>query len=252
MTETSRNILVVDDDGDFAESIADILEFHGHQPVIANSGEEAVEVFKNNKFDLVFLDVQMPGKNGVESFLEMRKIEPRVHAVIMTGYSVPELLETAFINGALGVLNKPLDVDQLLEYVDNSPQPCVALLVDSDPDFTAKITTILTDEGLNVQTVANPKEAMATLSAPGMVDLLLVDLQNSTEDRLAFCHEIRKLDVKLQIILISPSLKDGKVEFETFEDMAATKVLPNSFEPDELVALIRARHQGNGGVDARG
>ena len=72
----SLQILVVDDDYDFAESLAEVLEDRGHVITIANSGEEAIEVFNNDKFDLIFMDVKLPGMNGVESFLAIRAAHP--------------------------------------------------------------------------------------------------------------------------------------------------------------------------------
>ena len=112
-------IFDVDDDRDLAESLAEVLELSGHEVEIAFSGEEAVEVFREKDFDVSFMDVVMPGMNGVESFLEIRKIKPDAKVFMLTGYSVAQLLEQAIENGALGVLEKPIGIEELLAKIDN-------------------------------------------------------------------------------------------------------------------------------------
>ena len=66
-------VFIVDDDVDFAESLALVLEENNCEVKLASSGEEAINTFKKLEFDITFMDVKMPGKNGVESFLEIRK-----------------------------------------------------------------------------------------------------------------------------------------------------------------------------------
>lgn len=111
----SLRIFVVDDDRDFAESLADVLEGGGHETATAFTGEEAVRRFRDEDFDLTFMDVKLPGMNGVESFLEIRKFKPDVRMIMMTGYSVQQLLMQATNNGAMGVLRKPFSWDELRE-----------------------------------------------------------------------------------------------------------------------------------------
>ncbi len=100
-------VFIVDDDQDVAESMADLVELRGHEADIANSGEEAIDRFRDHDYDIAFMDVRMPGINGVESFLEIRKFKPAARIVIMTGFSVENLLVQALDNGALTVLYKP-------------------------------------------------------------------------------------------------------------------------------------------------
>ena len=110
-------IFVVDDDRDFAEGLADIFELNGHECELAFNGEEAVEKCKEKDFDIAFMDVKLPGKDGVESFFEIRKTRPHAKIVMMTGYSVEKLLDDALNNGAWGILHKPLDMDKVLEMI---------------------------------------------------------------------------------------------------------------------------------------
>jgi len=105
------NIFVVEDDVDFAEGLAESFELEGHEVEIATTGEDAIARFQQKDFDLTFMDVKLPGKNGVESFLEIRALKPEARVMMMTGYSMQRLLDEAMDGGALGVLKKPFSID---------------------------------------------------------------------------------------------------------------------------------------------
>ena len=113
----SLRIIVVDDNRDFAESIAEVLSAKGHDVIVSFSGRHAVSTCARESFDLALLDIKMPGLNGVESLSRIRRIRPDANVVMMTAYSVDELLQRAIDEGALGVLRKPFplqDLDDML------------------------------------------------------------------------------------------------------------------------------------------
>ncbi len=112
------NILVLDDDTENADALAELFASENHNVIVAYSGPQAIAAFANNKVDLGFFDVMMPGKNGVESFLEIREANPAARIYFMTGYSSDALLDKATDKGALGVFGKPTDPAMLLEVVD--------------------------------------------------------------------------------------------------------------------------------------
>ena len=111
----SLHVLIVDDDRDHAESVADILEMRGYTIDIAGSGEAGVTKYGAGGFDVVLMDVKMPGMNGVEALFAIRQLKPDAQVVMMTGFSVEELVEKAVANGAIGTLRKPLAIPQLLQ-----------------------------------------------------------------------------------------------------------------------------------------
>ena len=113
MSGTMR-ILVVDDDADAADALAELFELEDHDVTVAYSGEKAISAYQTNDFDLAFMDIMMPGINGVDSFFEIRKSKPDAKVYFMTGFSTGELVERALKEGALGVLPKPLDPMEVL------------------------------------------------------------------------------------------------------------------------------------------
>jgi two-component system, NtrC family, response regulator HydG len=113
------NVLVLDDDVENADSIAELFASDDHKVIVAYNGQEAIEAFSSNKVDVGFFDVMMPGKNGVESFMEIKASHPDARIYFMTGYAANELLDKARENGALGVFSKPTDPANLLDVLDN-------------------------------------------------------------------------------------------------------------------------------------
>lgn len=112
-------VSVVEDDKDLAESFSLMLESCGHEVKIAYSGEEAIKQFRERDFDIAFMDLKLPGMNGVESFMEIRKSKPCARVVMMSGYSMDPLLDKAVRNGVLAVLKKPVDPKEILAMLEN-------------------------------------------------------------------------------------------------------------------------------------
>ncbi len=111
-------ILVVDDDRDFAEALEEVLLYERHEVEIAFSGEEAIRIVRQRDFDLTFMDVQMFGMSGVESFREIMKMKPEANVVMITVYRELSVKE-AIAEGALGVLYKPFDPEELLSVLES-------------------------------------------------------------------------------------------------------------------------------------
>jgi two-component system response regulator HydG len=111
-------ILIVEDDGDFAESLAMILEDRDCDVRVARTGEEAVSISGQEDFDLTLMDIKLPGMDGVESFDEIRKFRPDARVVMMTGYLVKDDLDRTLQDDASDLLQKPLDIERLLALVD--------------------------------------------------------------------------------------------------------------------------------------
>lgn len=122
-------VLIVDDDADLAESLADILLDHGCDVSIAEHGQEAVERVCAEDFDVIFMDVRMPVMNGVDSFFAIRSIRPQARVVMMTGFK-ESFVERAIQAGAEGPLHKPFSVDDMLALMARADRAKPSLLPD--------------------------------------------------------------------------------------------------------------------------
>lgn len=110
---TASRLLIVDDDRDFAEGLAEALELYDHQIDITFTGEDAVAAVKKNDYDTILMDIGLPGLNGVESLLKIRQINPKVRCFLLTGYSADHIAEQGIEAGAIEILTKPIDPAEL-------------------------------------------------------------------------------------------------------------------------------------------
>lgn len=115
MEEQSRlRILLVDDEEPIRDLLAEYLTLiEKHQTVTAKGGEEALELFKAGQFDCAFLDLKMPGMNGVELLTRLKEIEPTLPVVIMTGYPSLDVAIDTMRQGASDFLIKPINPKQV-------------------------------------------------------------------------------------------------------------------------------------------
>jgi two-component system, NtrC family, response regulator HydG len=113
-------IMVVDDDPGTTSSLQVILENKGHRVCIASTGEQALKMAQEKLYDTIFIDMKLPTMNGLQTYLAIKKINPGVIAVMMTGYrqEMSELIDSATKESAYSVLYKPFDMESLLKIVD--------------------------------------------------------------------------------------------------------------------------------------
>ena len=122
MPDEEKNILIVEDDPDFAESLMIALGVRNCHVDIARTGEEAIKKFRTLTYDIAFMDIKLPGKNGVESLTEIMGFCPAAKVVMMTGFSEASLLERARKAGAIDILRKPFRLKEMFSYIDHLDQ----------------------------------------------------------------------------------------------------------------------------------
>jgi len=128
-------ILIVDDNITLCKSMALVFRGKGYAVTYAHDGPEAIEKVKERPFDMIFMDIKMPGMDGVETYRRLSKVRPEATVVMMTAYAAEDMVQEALKEGACGIMYKPLDLDQvfaLLERTAETRQPVSVLLVDND------------------------------------------------------------------------------------------------------------------------
>lgn len=115
------DILVIDDDDNLRSVIRVSLEMAGHRVREAVDGSQGLELFRQRPADLVFCDIFMPNKEGLETIMELRRLHHDVKIISMSGGSnafTNDFLQDSCLLGAAGVLRKPFDMEELLATVD--------------------------------------------------------------------------------------------------------------------------------------
>lgn len=114
----SAAILIVDDNYELAENLAEIFADEGCDVATATSGEQALELCEGRHFDVVLSDIRMPGISGIELVRRLASRDSATQYLLMTAYTSEALLREARSMGVVrAVLAKPLTVDQLLSLV---------------------------------------------------------------------------------------------------------------------------------------
>ncbi|HXG93385.1 MAG TPA: sigma-54 dependent transcriptional regulator [Blastocatellia bacterium] len=115
-----RKVLVVDDEKNQREIYTLILEDDGYEVTTAQSGEQALRLARENRFDLVLTDYKMTGMDGLTLLGELLKIDPSLIVVMMTAHGSVDSVKEALRGGAFDYLEKPIDRDQLLKTVESA------------------------------------------------------------------------------------------------------------------------------------
>jgi two-component system, NtrC family, nitrogen regulation response regulator NtrX len=113
-------ILVVDDERSIRDVLRQLFEYEGHQVELAASGAEALEALGRATADVVFLDVKMPGMDGLEALDRIRARTPGTQVIMISGHGTIETAVEATRRGAFDFLQKPLDTDRLLVTLRNA------------------------------------------------------------------------------------------------------------------------------------
>ncbi|MCA9450157.1 MAG: response regulator [Candidatus Omnitrophica bacterium] len=231
-------ILVVDDDRDFAETIGDVFEAREHQVALAFTGEEAVERATVFDFDLAFMDVRLPGMNGVESFLEIRNRRPHAKVILMTGFNVKDLTDRAIENGAWAVLTKPLSIPQIINIADQIKPGGNILLIDDDEDFSVVIQGILEQHGYQVTAASGGKTALEELETKD-IDLVLLDIRLKDMNGSMVYSEIRKRKGDIPILIITGFPETEAEKISPMNSSPHTGVMIKPIDPSMLCTKIQ-------------
>jgi DNA-binding NtrC family response regulator len=109
----TNKILVVDDEPDFCEALREFLAEKGFSVMEANSCEEALAAYSQERPDVVLLDVIMPGKDGRETLKELKALDPEVSVIMITALHEEDLALEAMADGAFDYITKPVNPDYL-------------------------------------------------------------------------------------------------------------------------------------------
>lgn len=121
MTTTPKAwILVVDDDVDTCANLSDILGDLGYRVDTAHDGHAALELVRQNPYDVALLDLKMPGMDGLTLYREIKKLRAGTVAIIVTAYASSVTTSDAQSAGVWQVIPKPVDFRSLLGLVDEA------------------------------------------------------------------------------------------------------------------------------------
>ncbi len=113
-------ILFVDDEKIFADNMSKLLIARGYRVIAVNDGESAINALKEGKFDVVVLDLKMPGMDGITTLKEIKKLDLFTETLILTGHGSIDTAMEALRLGAYDYLTKPCEIDDLVAKIEGA------------------------------------------------------------------------------------------------------------------------------------
>jgi CheY-like chemotaxis protein len=176
-----RNYLILDDNLEFAENLAEIVADSGATPVLATSGERAIELASAQQFDALITDMRMPVMNGAEVVHRLRRIDPGLPAIVITAYTADDDLAAARQEGLLAILPKPVPLPRLMELLAGARRDGLVALIEDDHAMADNLTEALRAHGFAAVTAGSvleterlgevhPFVALVDLRVPGGPD----------------------------------------------------------------------------------
>jgi len=238
MAAKCLKILIVDDDADAADSLAELFEMEDHDVTVAYSGDAAIAAYQSVNFDVAFMDIMMPGKNGVESFFEIRKLKPDAQVYMMTGYSVEQLVKQAIDHGALGVLGKPVDPKKVLSMLDDIRPNGIVLIAEDDPDFGPQLEELISTSGFNCKLVKSGDDALNSAGQEA-IDVMILDLNLPVIDGIEVCTRLQDNNQAVPTIIITGHAAEHAQSLAAMRDMTVTGILNKPFDPSILLSRLK-------------
>lgn len=228
------NVMIVDDSKLMRKKISDIVASAGHTVVAqCERGDEALKTYLTYKPDLVTMDINMPGMNGIEALEEIKKANSNAQVLIISSESQEMTILEGIHKGAVGFMVKPFTdmrvlgtLHRLLSTVEKKPQPKKEapalkdlnfdenikglILIIDDSKMILRITSdILKKDGHNIITARNGKDGIE-LACTGTPDLIILDIEMPDMDGYDVLKELKKNEITKNIPVIMHSSRTKK------------------------------------------
>jgi DNA-binding NtrC family response regulator len=208
----AKKILIADDDLQVRELFYNLLTKKGYRVITAAGGADAIEYCARENPDLVLLDINMPGIDGIDVLRKIKAANTSMKVVMLTGMEQTILENQARLSGAAGFLRKSLDIRVILTIIDetvkgeNQPHTVAVgktiMVVDDEPQIRSLLSDFLKKKGYEVETASNGEEAVqkAARSKPAAI---LLDMRMPGMDGIETLQKIRGIDRDVVVIMIT-------------------------------------------------
>ena len=195
-------LLVVDDDLDTCANLSDILSDIGYDVRTAPDANAALRTLNEHPFDIVLLDLKMPGMDGLQLYRELKRRSASTVAILITGYADAETRQRAEQLGVWRILPKPVDVPALLPLISEAAKQPLLLLVDDDPEFCASLFDVLRERSFRVGIAGSAQEAAQQMDRQEF-PIVLVDWRLPDADGLQLLEQIRNQHPQVRTMLLT-------------------------------------------------
>ena len=230
------NILVVDDLHSMRMTLGGILEDKGYNVVTVEDGYQAIEAVKKTHYDAIFMDIKMPGINGVQTYREVKKIDPRTTVIMMTAYSVEDLVKEALEEGAYAVAYKPFEIDKIIALIEELlGEKTLILVVDDQYGDRETLKVILEDKGYRVATAANGVEALEMVKERHY-DIIFLDIRLPGIDGVETFEKVKEVDPRAVVIMMTGYTEEDLIKRAV--SCGAYTCIYKPFDMEKVIELV--------------
>jgi DNA-binding response OmpR family regulator len=267
----NEKILIIDREPDIRKTLAFLLTQEGYQTRGTSSGEEAISILDSESFDMVIMDINLPGTNGLQVMRNIMEREEDVKVIVLTGLaSIDNAVQALRAEGAFDFLGKPLEnYDQLVTSVKQAlekrrlnrekntlvrelgapePQGKKILIVDDDPQMPKLLTTILSAHQYETEVAADGFEAGVKVTE-FKPHLIILDLMMPGMDGFEVCRRIKENSGTSLIKILAITGFDSQENRDRIMGAGADDYLAKPLAKDTLLQHIinLLDHKGKNG-----
>jgi DNA-binding NtrC family response regulator len=130
----SEKVLLVDDEEDFLDAVAERMRARGIEVSTTTSARDALEMIEEKSYDAIVMDLMMPELEGTEALKAIKNRNGELQVILLTGYVTPEQVDQAMKFGAMDIIEKPPDLDVLIEKIKKAHEKKEGILAEKQAE----------------------------------------------------------------------------------------------------------------------
>jgi CheY-like chemotaxis protein len=195
-------ILIIDDHPAIRTTMQDVMKNEGFETMIAQSGQEAIDIYMSEYFDFVLMDMQMPDMKGVEAYRLMLEIkQQQAKFIFISAFSSPELEDEAHELGCIAFLQKPIRVEQVIEIIRSKSRTSVLVFIENE-NLRKNVLQDLKKEGLSVEEACEFDQALIKIRQINY-SYIVIDEDSASIEQDGFKNTIKVTQSESHIININ-------------------------------------------------
>jgi two-component system response regulator HydG len=230
-------VLIADDDANTCTTLAHILEKKGYATTVTDNGQRAVDLAKEKVFDVILMDVKMPVMGGVEAYKKIKENRPSTVIIFMTAFALEDLASDMLGEGAYAVIDKPYEIDTVVNMIQKSQGGLLVTLVDADIRMRDIMQKALEEKGYSVSVCKSGEEAIA-LASKNPRDIFFIDTKLPVLNSLETYKEIRKVNPKAVVVMMTAYRQETEELVRQAIEKGAYSCLYKPFDMNEAIEII--------------
>ena len=231
------SILLVDDEAEALETLRDVLTDLGYQVEVASDDLKAVEKARSQAFNAILMGFKMPKLNGVEAYKAIKRHQLETAVIMMTGYSVENLIDEALREGIHGVLEKPIDIEEAIEFIRDVTESAMILVIDDDPSTCEALINVLEERGYHVFHTLSGEEALMMMKER-VFDIAFIDVKMPSMNGLQVCLSLKRMNPRLTTVLMTGYPRQTQDLVNQAIGKRAHTCLYKPFDMEKAITLI--------------